>query len=88
MTVDVRSDYVYMLIRDLWTRNTLLDQLNFYKMARKSPAAGSLAGNIFEFMAHRELSESSGMTYKIRKLDISLVFQVCRVFIETGITPV
>ena len=74
-----------MLIRELWTRNTLLEQLNFYKMARKSPASGALAGNIFEFMAHRELSSNNGMKYKIRKLDPSLNFQVCREFVETGL---
>ena len=64
-----RSEYVAELIQNTWTKKTLADQLNFYKMARQSPAAGSLAGNIFEFIAHEQLSKPEGRTYKYRQLD-------------------
>ena len=68
MSVRIRSDQIKTMIDGVLARQSLLDQLSFYKMARASPAAGSLAGNIFEFIAHERLSTRDGATYKIRKL--------------------
>ncbi len=66
MSVQIRSDGVALAINDLLTRQTLREQLDFYKMARATPDAESLAGIIFEYLAHRQLEQ--GGTYRMRKL--------------------
>ena len=68
MEIEARSPHIGNLMNESFRKKTLIEQLRFYRMARKSPSAGALAGNMLEFIAHRVLTTKEDK-YKFKYLD-------------------